>query len=88
MPSKKAGFTSGNFRTIILANNVIKIGMQDDAVAYSADDIRMIREQTSNKVGGPPMLVEEIIHKDALYDSESSIYSRAQSHRPSMATTT
>lgn len=43
MPSKKQGYTSGNFKTIIIANNVIHVDIKDDTVQYSAEDIEIMR---------------------------------------------
>ncbi|CAH1247849.1 MCM3 [Branchiostoma lanceolatum] len=48
LPSKKGGFTSGTFRTIMIANNV-KLMSKEVAPSFSADDVAKIKKFSKSK---------------------------------------
>ncbi|XP_070533973.1 zygotic DNA replication licensing factor mcm3-like [Ptychodera flava] len=48
LPSKKGGYTSGTFRTIMIANN-IKILSKEVSPLFSADDVAKIKKFSRNK---------------------------------------
>lgn len=52
MPSKKNGFTSGTFRTVLIANNVLHINKDENSsgLIFSDRDVGVMRRLSKRKV--------------------------------------
>lgn len=49
LPGKQGGFTSGTFKTVLLANNIILRGGQQDAPEISGDDVVLCKKLAKQK---------------------------------------
>ncbi|PAA55316.1 hypothetical protein BOX15_Mlig023136g1 [Macrostomum lignano] len=44
LPSKKAGYTSATFRTVLIANHLLPVGRTEASLAFTQEDLRLIRD--------------------------------------------